>query len=142
MAGKDKHRAEYAELRNKYGLMPSEAHRVQLIPDWQNTPWVTEMLNQRRAQFRAATRRGITAKGWETKVIKMYVDKDWLKPGLKGKAIDPYAWVRAHVDKYHRAHPEYTSPWQHKSRSLAREAKALKNSMKKVEQKMRLEGAY
>jgi hypothetical protein len=137
-------RKEYGELRDTYGLLPSEAHRIQMVPNWRSLPWVGEILQERKTKWDSARRRGVNRNRWENDIVQSYVEKKWLRPGLAGPSIDPYAMVRARVDKYHRDHPEYQSPWQTKTRNLAREARAIKNASKQAdfEWKMRLEGAY
>ena len=138
-----KGRREYGELRDM-GLLPSEARRVMQIPNWRDTPWVTEMLKEPTQKWRAASRRGVNRNVFDNQRVQMYIDRKWLRSTMTGDAIDPFAWIRSHCDRYQQDHPEYTSPWQTRGRSLAKEHRAIKNSglYAPASWEQRLEGAY
>lgn len=142
MGKRSKGRLEYGELRDK-GLLPSEARRVMQIPNWRELEWVQAMLVEPTRKWREASRRGTNREVYENGRVQMYVAHGWLKPGLTTKQIDPYCWIREFCDQYHKDHPEYTSPWETRGRSLAKEHRAIRNSQEyRATPEMRLEGAY
>lgn len=136
-------RQEYGRLRDM-GLLPSEARRVMQIPNYQNLEWVQQMLAEVSVKWKEASRRGTNREVYENGRVKSYIDRGWLRPGLTGQMIDPFCWIREHCDRYTKDHPEYTSPWTTRSRSLAREHRAIKNSAEyaPASWEERMEGAY
>lgn len=137
-------RSKDFEFMRNSGLLLSESRRISIVPNWREIPWLSEIVNERRAKWLAASHRGVKRDTFEDAIVQDYVSKNWIQTTLTGKAVDAYAMIRAYADKYKQNHPDYISPWELKARSLKREAKAIKNSAKIADltYSMRAEGAY
>jgi len=123
----------YEDLRNN-GMLYSEARRMSLLPNRENYPWLKELENERRKQWKAARRRGISRKRFEEAIVSDYRSNNWLVRGLKQVQVDVYAMLRNRCDRYRAKHPEYESPWEERQRSFMRYARAVDRTIKQQDQ--------
>ncbi|MCK9601928.1 MAG: hypothetical protein M0R06_22980 [Sphaerochaeta sp.] len=115
---------DYQELRNS-GMLPSEARRIRLLPNWRDVPWAAEVVNQRSADWSAARRRGISREAFDKAIVNDYKEEKWLVRGLKQIQVDVHAMLRHHCDRFRQRNPDYESPWEERQRSFMRYARAV-----------------
>lgn len=118
-----------ARKRNlaRCGYLPFEAAALSAIPtgELEKTPYLRQMVNNRKSLMRQALKEGWTKKRYIQTIKGLYDSKDWKltkeqiqrrggKLKLGNIVADPWAMVRQVEDEYRRKNPNYVSPWQAK----------------------------
>lgn len=118
-----------ARKRNleRHGFLPFEASALSAIPtgEIEQTPYLRQMVNNRKSLMRQALKEGWTKKRYIQTIKRFYDSKDWKlskeqiqrrsgKLRLGNIVADPWAMVRQIEDEYRRTNPAYQSPWQAK----------------------------
>lgn len=112
---------------SRVGFLPFESSALSAIPtgELEQTPYLRQMVNNRKALMRQALKEGWTKKRYIQTIKGLYDSKDWKlnkeqiqrrggKLRLGNIVADPWAMVRQIEDEHRRKNPAYQSPWQAK----------------------------
>jgi hypothetical protein len=97
------------------GATSWEAAIISKMP--KNVPYIKPLLAQRSALRNSPKNKGLTAKEWDTRIVRMYVGKKWIKGNAKKRsAYSVWNMINAVGDAYKAKNPDYKSPRTSKKR--------------------------